>query len=67
LRLNKFHLCGRALLADRNVDLPQTHDLLELIAPVDDAEYQIPVAEVELDQLTPFTVMLPPCFALLRA
>jgi HEPN domain-containing protein len=46
----------KALLAERNVDYPLTHDLERLLALVEGAGYRVPVAENELVRLTPFAV-----------
>jgi HEPN domain-containing protein len=46
----------KALLAERNVDYPLTHDLERLLALVNVAGYHVPVAENELIRLTPFAV-----------
>lgn len=46
----------KALLAERNIDYPLTHDLTRLLALVRNARYHIPVLEKELVRLTPFAV-----------
>lgn len=46
----------KALLAERNIDFPRTHDLAGLLELVESAGFRVPVAENELDTLTPFAV-----------
>jgi HEPN domain-containing protein len=46
----------KALLAERNIDFPRTHDLAGLVELVESAGYRVPVAEDELAALTPFAV-----------
>lgn len=46
----------KALLADRNIDFPRTHDLARLMELVEGAGYRRAVAEEELDWLTPFAL-----------
>jgi HEPN domain-containing protein len=46
----------KALLAERNVDYPLTHDLERLLRLLEGAGFQIPVPEAELVKLTPFAV-----------
>lgn len=48
----------KALLADRNVDVPRTHDLLRLLDLVREAGYEIAIPERDIDVLTPFAVTL---------
>jgi HEPN domain-containing protein len=48
----------KALLADRNVDVPRTHDLLRLLELVREAGYEIAIREEDFDALTPFAVTL---------
>jgi HEPN domain-containing protein len=44
----------KALLAERNIDFPRTHDLVRLMELVEAAGYRLPVEQDELDTLTPF-------------
>jgi HEPN domain-containing protein len=46
----------KALLAERNVDYPLTHDVERLLRLLEGAGFQVPVPETELVKLTPFTV-----------
>jgi HEPN domain-containing protein len=48
----------KALLADRNVDVPRTHDLLRLLELVREAGYEMAIREEDVDALTPFAVTL---------
>jgi HEPN domain-containing protein len=48
----------KALLADRNTDVPRTHDLLRLLELVREAGYEIAIAEEDVETLTPFAVTL---------
>jgi HEPN domain-containing protein len=48
----------KALLADRNVDVPRTHDLLRLLELVREAGYEIAILEEDVEMLTPFAVTL---------
>jgi HEPN domain-containing protein len=44
----------KALLAERDVDFPRTHDLLRLKELVEDEGYRLPVTAEQLDALTPY-------------
>lgn len=46
----------KALLAERNVDYPRTHNLGRLVELLTEVNYQVPVEENELVRLTPFAV-----------
>jgi HEPN domain-containing protein len=46
----------KALLAERDVDYPLTHDLERLLILIEDAGYRVPVPQNELFRLTPFAV-----------
>jgi HEPN domain-containing protein len=48
----------KALLAERNIDFPRTHDLAGLVELVERSGYRVPVAEDDLASLTPFAVTL---------
>jgi HEPN domain-containing protein len=46
----------KALLAERNVDYPLTHDLERLLKLVEDAGYDVPPPQNAMVSLTPFAV-----------
>ena len=48
----------KALLAERNIDFPRTHDIVRLMELVDDADYDVPAPLQELASLTSFAVAL---------
>ncbi len=48
----------KALLAERGVDFPKTHDLVRLVRLVRAEGYDIPQVEEDLALLTPFAVTL---------
>lgn len=48
----------KALLAERNVNFPKTHDLLRLVELVEDEGYEPPMTADQIDRLAPFAVTL---------
>lgn len=46
----------KALLAERGIDFPRTHDLARLIELAEEAGYELPASIVDIDALTPFAV-----------
>lgn len=48
----------KALLAERDVDFPRTHDLVRLLRLATTEGYEVPVIEEDLAHLAPFAVTL---------
>lgn len=46
----------KAMLADKNIEFPRTHDLARLIELVESAGWSIAVSGDDLERLTPFAV-----------
>jgi HEPN domain-containing protein len=48
----------KALLADRDIDYPYTHDLVRLLTLTEQAGYTVPIEPPKLARLTPFAAVL---------
>lgn len=48
----------KALLAERDVDFPRTHDLVRLLRLTSAEGYEVPAGEEDLARLAPFAVTL---------